>query len=74
MFSWWKFFSQKRGFCGFVRENANYHLLVLERKSNAFLRLGKRNAWERLCFRGGNSSTRNVAFVVLLVATLFTGF
>ena len=74
MFSWWKFFSQKRGFYGFVRENANYHLLVLERKSNAFLRLEKRNMWERFCFRGGNSSARNVAFVVLSVAELFTSF
>ena len=74
MLSWWKFFSQKRGFCGFVRENANYHLLVLERKSNAFLRLRKRNMWERFCFRGGNSSGGNVALVVLFLATLLTGF
>ena len=74
MFSWWKFFSQKRGFCGFIRENANYHLLVLERKSNAFLCLRKRNVWECFYFRGGNYSARNVAFVVSLVATLFIGF
>ena len=42
MFSWWKFFSQKRGFCGFIGGRIVYKFLVLERKSKRFSYFCKR--------------------------------
>lgn len=42
MFSQWKFFSQKRGFCGFIGGNVVYRFLVLERKSKRFSYFCKR--------------------------------
>lgn len=42
MFSWWKFFSQKRGFCGFIGGNVVYRFLVLKRKSKRFSYFCKR--------------------------------
>ena len=42
LFSWWKFFSQKRGFYGFIGGRIVYKFLVLERKSKRFSYFCKR--------------------------------
>ena len=42
LFSWWKFFSWKRGFCGFIGGNVVYRFLVLKRKSKRFSYFCKR--------------------------------